>query len=135
MGTERTQQPSATTVLDFTLLQPLLRGAGRDRVMERLTLSERNLLANVRSFERYRRSFYLNVTTGRNIESTVRRSGGVFGVGLGGFTGLGGGFAGLGGGGARELAAEAVTLRKQADSWDCYKINCKSETCKRTLQD
>ncbi len=90
---------SATTVLDFTLLQPLLRGAGRDRILERLTLAERNLLSNVRSFERYRRSFYLNITTGRNIESQVRRSGGVFGVGLGGFTGLGGGFAGLGGGG------------------------------------
>ena len=90
---------SATTVLDFTLLQPLLRGAGRDRVLERLTLAERNLLNNVRSFERYRRSFYLNITTGRNIESQVQRSGGVFGVGLGGFTGLGGGFAGLGGGG------------------------------------
>lgn len=90
---------SATTVLDFTLIQPLLRGAGRDRVMERLTLSERRLLANVRAFERFRRSFYLNITTGRQTESTVQRSGGVFGVGLGGFTGLGGGFAGLGGGG------------------------------------
>ncbi|WP_146518407.1 hypothetical protein [Stieleria varia] len=90
---------SATTILDFSLIQPLLRGAGRDRVMERLTLSERRLLANVRAFERYRRSFYLNITIGRGIESTVQRSGGVFGVGLGGFTGLGGGFAGLGGGG------------------------------------
>ena len=90
---------SATTVLDFSLIQPLLRGAGRDRVMERLTLAERRLLANVRAFERYRRSFYLNITIGRNIESTVQRSGGVFGVGLGGFNGLGGGFAGLAGGG------------------------------------
>ncbi len=90
---------SANTLFDFTLLQPLLRGAGRDRVLERLTLSERRLLANVRAFERYRRSFYLNITTGRGTESQVRRSGGVFGVGLGGFTGLGGGFAGLGGGG------------------------------------
>src|SRR6056297_776920 len=90
---------SANTILDFALVQPLLRGAGRDRVLERLTLSERRLLANVRSFERYRRSFYLNVTTGRNTEAGVQRSGGVFGVGLGGFTGLGGGFAGLGGGG------------------------------------
>ena len=90
---------SASTLLDFSLLQPLLRGAGRDRVLERLTLSERRLLANVRSFERYRRSFYLNITVGRGIESTVQRSGGVFGVGLGGFTGLGSGFAGLGGGG------------------------------------
>jgi hypothetical protein len=91
---------SANTVFDFVLLQPLLRGAGRDRVLERLTLAERRLLANVRAFERYRRSFYLFVTVGRATESQVQRSGGVFGVGLGGFTGLGGGFAGLGGGGA-----------------------------------
>ncbi|WP_407652533.1 TolC family protein [Aporhodopirellula aestuarii] len=90
---------SAFTVLDFTLLQPLLRGAGRDRVLERLTLAERRLLANVRAFERFRREFYLNITTGRSISTRVQRSGGVFGVGLGGFTGLGGGFGGLGGGG------------------------------------
>jgi outer membrane protein TolC len=90
---------SATTVLDFAFVQPLLRGAGRDRIMERLTLSERRLLANIRTYERYRRSFYLNITTGRGTESGVQRSGGVFGVGLGGFTGLGGGFAGLSGGG------------------------------------
>ena len=68
-------------------------------MLERLTLSERRLLANVRAFERYRRSFYLNITVGRGVESTVQRSGGVFGVGLSGFTGLGSGFAGLGGGG------------------------------------
>lgn len=86
-------------LLNLTFIQPLLRGAGRDVVMERLTLSERRLLANVRAFERYRRSFYLNITIGRNTESEVSRSGGVFGVGLQGFTGLGGGFAGLGGGG------------------------------------
>ncbi|QDV64354.1 hypothetical protein Mal65_35080 [Crateriforma conspicua] len=90
---------SASTVLDFSLIQPLLRNAGRDRVLERLTLSERRLLSNVRAFERYRRSFYLNITVGRSTESNVQRSGGVFGVGLSGFTGLGGGFAGLTGGG------------------------------------
>ncbi|MGV3486033.1 MAG: hypothetical protein ACO1RT_16575 [Planctomycetaceae bacterium] len=90
---------SASTIFDFALLQPLLRNAGRDRVLERLTLAERRLLSNVRAFERYRRSFYLFITMGRQTESQVRRSGGVFGVGLGGFTGLGGGFAGLGGGG------------------------------------
>lgn len=89
----------ASTLLDFSLVQPLLREAGRDVVMTRLTLAERSLLANIRSFERYRRSFYLNVTVGRNTEGQVRRSGGVFGVGLEGFTGLGGGFAGVGGGG------------------------------------
>lgn len=90
---------SASTVLDFALVQPLLRGAGRDRILERLTLVERRLLANVRAFERYRRGFYLTITTGRQAEPGPQRSGGVFGVGLGGFTGLGGGFAGLGGGG------------------------------------
>jgi hypothetical protein len=90
---------SANPVVDFTFVQPLLRGAGRDRVLERLTLSERRLLANIRAFERYRRSFYLSVTIGRATESTVQRSGGVFGVGLAGFTGLGSGFSGLSGGG------------------------------------
>ncbi|MEO1529295.1 MAG: hypothetical protein AAFX06_28070 [Planctomycetota bacterium] len=89
----------STTPLSFNIVQPLLRGGGRDVTLERLTRAERQLLANVRAFERYRRSFYLNITIGRGIESTVSRSGGVFGVGLQGFTGLGGGFAGLGGGG------------------------------------
>ncbi|MEO1615798.1 MAG: hypothetical protein AAFV88_08125 [Planctomycetota bacterium] len=89
----------ATSLLNLTLLQPLLRNAGRDVVLERLTIAERRLLANVRAFERFRRSFYLNITIGRGTESQVSRSGGVFGVGLQGFTGLGGGFAGLGGGG------------------------------------
>ena len=92
------EQRVSTTPLTFSLVQPLLQEGGRDRVLERLTLAERRLLANVRAFERYRRSFYLNVTIGRNIESTVNRSGGVFGVGLAGFTGLGGGFVGGGGG-------------------------------------
>jgi hypothetical protein len=99
---------SANTVLDFSLIQPLLRGAGRDRVLERLTRSERRLLANVRSLERYRRSFYLNVTVGRQIESQPQRSGGVFGVGLSGFTGLGGGFAGLNQGGNQGQNAAGV---------------------------
>ncbi|QDV83469.1 hypothetical protein TBK1r_24100 [Stieleria magnilauensis] len=91
---------SATSLMSFELFQPLLRAAGRDKVMTRLTLAERSLLANIRSFERFRRSFYLNVTVGRGLESQVRRSGGVFGVGLSGFTGLGSGLVGgVGGGG------------------------------------
>lgn len=62
---------SATTVFDFALVQPLLRSAGRDIILENLTAAERNLLANVRSFERFRRSFFLNITVGRNLESQV----------------------------------------------------------------
>jgi hypothetical protein len=95
---------SANTLLDFTFIQPLLRQAGRDVILERLTLAERTLLANVRAFEQYRRGFYLQVVTGRTADSGPSRRGGVFGgSGLDGFTGLGGGFgrvAGGGGGGA-----------------------------------
>ena len=103
---------TATTVFDITLLQPLLRGAGRDVIMERLTLAERTLLYNVRAFERYRTGFYTTVTVGRAAEPGPTRRGGLFGgAGLQGFTGLGGGFGtvgtvqnnnagGFGGGGA-----------------------------------
>lgn len=104
---------TATTLLDFSFVQPLLRGAGRDVVMERLTLAERTLLYNVRAFERYRTGFYTTVTVGRQAEPGPTRRGGLFGgAGLQGFTGLGGGFgtvgnvqnnaggAGFGGGGA-----------------------------------
>jgi hypothetical protein len=104
---------SANTLLDFTFVQPLLRNAGRDVVMERLTLAERTLLYNVRAFERYRTGFYITVTVGRQAEPGPTRRGGLFGgAGLQGFTGLGGGFgtvgnvqnnaggAGFGGGGA-----------------------------------
>lgn len=91
---------SATSLLDFSLVQPLLRQGGRDVVLERLTLAERTLLANVRAFERFRRSFYIQLATGRNIDTSPQRRGGVFGgSGFGGFTGLGGGFGSLGGGG------------------------------------
>lgn len=103
---------SATTLLDFSLIQPLLRGGGRDVIMERLTLAERTLLYNVRAFERYRTGFYTTVTVGRAAEPGPTRRGGLFGgAGLQGFTGLGGGFGtvgtvqnnaagGFGGGGA-----------------------------------
>ena len=83
---------SATSLLDFTFIQPLLRAGGRDRVLERLTLSERALLSNVRQMERFRRGFYLNIVTGRNPGGGPSRRGGVFGgAGLQGFTGVGGG--------------------------------------------
>lgn len=85
---------SASTILDFSLLQPLLRGAGRDRVLERLTFSERALLANVRAFERYRRSFFLNVTVGRPLESRPGVNGPSTNVSGNAFTNAGG-FLGL----------------------------------------
>ena len=91
---------TSTSLIDFSLVQPLLRGGGRTRVLERLTISERALLANVRQMERYRRGFYLNIVTGRSPGPGPSRRGGVFGgAGLEGFSGVGGGgFGGLGGG-------------------------------------
>lgn len=82
---------TATTIVDFTLIQPLLRNAGRDRVMERLTRSERILLANVRAMQQYRGGFYVNIMTGRDPGQGPQRQGGVFGAGLEGFSGVGGG--------------------------------------------
>lgn len=57
---------SATSLIDFSIIQPLLQNAGRDRILEALTLAERRLLADVRQLDRFRRGFYLNVATGRN---------------------------------------------------------------------
>ncbi len=91
---------ASTSLLNFSLIQPLLRQGGRDVVLERLTLAERALLSNVRAFERYRRGFYVDIATGRAPDTQTARRGGVFGgAGFGGFTGLGGGFGTLGGAG------------------------------------
>jgi hypothetical protein len=89
---------SATTLLDFSLVQPLLRAGGRAVVLERLTRVERALLANIRQLERYRRGFYTDVVAGLGGTGGVSRVGGVFGgSGLEGFSGVGsGGFGQIG---------------------------------------
>jgi hypothetical protein len=89
---------SSQSLLDFSFIQPLLRFGGRTRVLERLTISERALLANVRQMERYRRGFYVNVVTGRDPGQGPSRRGGIFGgSGLEGFSGVGsGGFGQVG---------------------------------------
>ncbi len=98
-----------TSLLDFALIQPLLRQGGRDVVLERLTLAERVLLANVRAFERYRRGFYLEIATGQNNTTSPQRRGGAFGgAGLGGFDVLGSVFTNAGGGGGGGGAGAAV---------------------------
>ncbi|MEX2307096.1 MAG: TolC family protein [Pirellulales bacterium] len=90
---------TSSTLIDFNLVQPLLRMGGRIFVMERLTIAERALLANVRQMEHYRRGFYLNVVTGREPGEGPNRRGGFFGgSGLEGFAGVGGGGFGRVGG-------------------------------------
>ncbi|MBM4089777.1 MAG: TolC family protein, partial [Planctomycetes bacterium] len=88
---------SATgSLLNFNLVQPLLRGAGRDIALEQLTIVERGLLANLRAFQRYRHGFYTQVAVGELGVTGPQRRGGFFGgTGLTGFTGQGSG--GLGG--------------------------------------
>lgn len=97
---------NTNTLLDFSLIQPILRSGGRARVMERLTIAERALLANVRAMEQYRQSFYLQVVSGGGggFGDGLNRRGGFFGgSGLEGFAGVGGGgfgqVGGFGGGG------------------------------------
>ena len=85
---------SATSLIDFSLIQPLLRGAGRERIMESLTQAERTLLANVRQMERFRRGFYLDVAIGRDAGAGPNRGGnflntpGSASSNAGGFVGL-----------------------------------------------
>lgn len=91
---------SGATLLDFSIVQPLLRGGGRVRVMERLTVAERTLLANVRAMERFRREYYLDVVVGRFPGQGPQRRGGLLGAaGFSNFTGVNFSVGGGGGGG------------------------------------
>lgn len=49
---------------DLTVSVPLMRGAGRDIVMEPLTQAERNLAYAIRTFEHYRQTYAVSVTQG-----------------------------------------------------------------------
>jgi len=103
---------TSRSILNFNLVQPLLRAGGRARVLERLTISERSLLANVRQMEHYQRGFYLNVVTGRDPGQGPSRRGGLLGgSGLEGFSGVGvGGFGRVGAvGGANANAQQGFT--------------------------
>jgi hypothetical protein len=89
-----------TSLLNFSFLQPLLRNGGRAFVMERLTIVERALLANLRAMQFYRQGFYTQVTIGAAAGGGPQRQGGFFGgTGLTGFSGQGAsGFGGVGSG-------------------------------------
>ena len=66
---------TANSLINFSLIQPLLRDAGRERILESLTQAERTLLANVRELARFRRGLYLDVAVGRNAENRLTRFG------------------------------------------------------------
>jgi len=52
-----------SSILNLTITQPLLRGAGRRIVREPLTQSERNVVYAVRTFERFRADFAVRVVS------------------------------------------------------------------------
>jgi hypothetical protein len=101
-----------SSLLNFSLIQPLLRGGGRVVALETLTIAERNLLANLRTFQRYRQGFYTSITVGNGSAGpvqTVQRRGGFFGgTGLTGFTGQGAG--GIGGVAAGQFGIQAGNI-------------------------
>lgn len=57
---------TATGHLSATLIQPLLRNAGRRFRLETLTEAERQVVYTVRDFARFRKRFYVNLTTQTN---------------------------------------------------------------------
>ncbi|MHB0959320.1 MAG: TolC family protein [Pirellulaceae bacterium] len=54
----------AASLANFSFIQPLLRGAGKDVALEQLTLAERGLLADLRAYYQYRQGFYTQVAIG-----------------------------------------------------------------------
>ncbi len=56
---------TATSSIGVHFLQPVLRRAGREVRLEALTQGERNVLYAVRDFARFRKQFYVAVTTGQ----------------------------------------------------------------------
>ncbi len=88
-----------TSLLNFSLIQPLLRAGGRAVALEQLTIAERTLLANLRAFQHFRQGFYTQLAIGSDggVPAPRRRGGFLGGTGLTGFTGQGsGGFGGVG---------------------------------------
>lgn len=84
---------SSNSLINFAFVQPLLRGAGRDRILESLTQAERDLLADIRQIERFRRGFYLDIAVGRdpgiNVNTALLNFPGSANIGqAGGFLGL-----------------------------------------------
>ena len=84
-----------SSIVNFSLVQPLLRGAGRDIALEQLTIDERVLLANLRAYSQYRQGFYTQVAIGELGVAGPRQGGG--GTSLAVFSGQGsvGGYIGL----------------------------------------
>lgn len=74
---------SAGSLVNLTLVQPLMRLGGKDRALEALTQTERTLLANVRQMQQFQLGYYVRIAAGRNSGEGPTRSGAVGSAGLG----------------------------------------------------
>lgn len=85
----------SASLANFSFVQPLLRGAGRDIALEELTFVERSLLANLRAYSQFRQGFYTQIAIGELGVNGPRRGG--FDTNLQSFSGEGfvGGYLGL----------------------------------------
>lgn len=68
-------QTESASVLTYSLVQPLLAGGGRKVVLENLTLTERQLLYNMRVLARFRKIFFAN-----GVVNDAASSGGFLGL-------------------------------------------------------
>lgn len=57
-------RPSASNSLSFSIVQPLLRGAGSLVALESLRQAERSMIYSARDFRRYQQGFIINVAEG-----------------------------------------------------------------------
>ena len=53
-----------SSLANFSFIQPLLRGAGRDVALEQLTQDERLLLGNLRAYAQFRQGFFTDIVIG-----------------------------------------------------------------------
>ena len=85
----------ASSLANFSFIQPLLRGGGRHIALEQLTLSERRLLSNLRAYSQFRQGFFTQVVIGELGVSGPERGGPD--TALQSFSGVGGvgGYLGL----------------------------------------
>ncbi len=85
----------ASSLANFSFIQPLLRGAGKDVALEQLTFEERKLLANLRAYGQFRQGFFTQIAIGE-LGVTGPQRGGI-GPNLQSFSGQGGidGYLGL----------------------------------------
>lgn len=79
----QTVTDTAGTLLNLSLVQPLLRLGGKDRALESLTQSERTLLANIRQMQQFQLGYFVRIASGRNSGEGPSRSGIVGATGLG----------------------------------------------------